>query len=120
MTRFSGKIGFGTPVEVSPGIWDEEILEKQYYGTVEWDIRRYVKDARINENLNLNNCVVVYADGWLNQNFSRVRYVLWKGQRWTISSVEDSYPRMKFYMGDVYNGPIPAGASEDSGANRWQ
>lgn len=119
MARFSGKLGFGEEVEVSPGIWEETITEKPYYGTIEWDIRRFVKGDKVNDNVNLNNCVTVLADSWINQNSARVRYVLWRGQRWSITSVEDAYPRLKFYMGDVYNGPTPAGASDNSGAHRW-
>lgn len=107
MARFSGKLGFGMPVETEPGVWDDQIFEKPYLGNIEWDIRRFVTSDRVNDNLNLNNCVTVLADSFLNENFAYIRYVLWRGQRWTITSAEAVHPRLKFYMGDVYNGPIP-------------
>lgn len=107
MARFSGMIGFGIPTEIEPGVWDDEIIEKPYLGSIEWDIRRYVSSDRVNDNLNLNNCVSVLADSFLNDNFAYIRYVKWRGLRWTITSAEAVHPRLKFYMGDVYNGPTP-------------
>ena len=31
MAKFFGEIGFATQVQTEPGIWEDKIVEKQYY-----------------------------------------------------------------------------------------
>ena len=34
MSRWYGKIGFSVQEETSPGIWNEVVVEKNYYGDI--------------------------------------------------------------------------------------
>ena len=41
MDKFYGKIGFSSTKETSPGIWTEEIVDKEYYGDILRNSRRW-------------------------------------------------------------------------------
>ena len=41
MAKFFGEIGFATQVQTEPGIWEDKIVEKQYYGDVFREARRF-------------------------------------------------------------------------------
>lgn len=108
MARFSGKIGFATDTETSPGVWQAVITERLYYGDVIRDTRRANDSGVVNDTISLNNRISVVADGYANENISAMKYVEWAGSRWEISSVEVQRPRLILSVGGVYNGQPPA------------
>ena len=105
MAKFVGYIGYATPKETSPGVWTDEITEKKYIGDMMWNNRRYVPGESVNDDVTLNQAASVLADEYANQNMMYIRYVRWNGMYWKVSSVELEPPRMKVYIGSVYNGP---------------
>ena len=109
MTRFSGSIGYGETVEDPPGSgsYTERIVEKRYFGNVEWSNRRFTNDQKVNDDVALNNYISVVADSYCNQNFMNIQYVKWRGTYWDVSNVEVKHPRLMLYLGGVYNGPTP-------------
>ncbi len=49
---------------------------------------------------------VKFADNEMAMRiFFNIRYVEWRGVRWTVSNVEIYAPRLTMYLGKVYNGP---------------
>lgn len=107
MAKFFGEIGFATQVETSPGIWEDKIIEKQYYGDVTRESRRFSASERVLDNINLSNQVSIIADGYVTDNIQNLRYVRWLGGLWKISYVELKFPRLVLEMTGVYNGPTP-------------
>lgn len=107
MARFVGAIGFGESVEIAPGVWDDQITERRVFGDVIWDNRRFIQADQITNSLILNKAFSVVADAYTNKYFHNIRYVLWNGTRWTVTSVENDPPRLRVYIGEVYNGPTP-------------
>lgn len=107
MARFAGKIGYGETAEDPPGsgVWRDVITEKPYFGYVEWSNRRFERADKVNQDLHLNNSISVVADAYANNHFMNIRYVMWNGTPWTVSSVEVKHPRLVLYIGEVYNGP---------------
>ena len=105
MAKFVGYIGYATTKETSPGVWTDSITEKKYIGDMMWNNRRYVPGESVNDDVTLNQAVSVLADEYANQNAMYIRYVRWNGMYWKVSSVELEPPRMKVYIGSVYNGP---------------
>ena len=104
MTRFSGKVGYGETVEDPPGsgVWVNKVVEKQYYGNVEWSNRRfYHEENKVNDNVAVNNYISVVADSYANQNFMNIVYVLWRGAKWNVTNVEVKHPRLMLYLGEV-------------------
>jgi len=105
MARYYGKVGYGTSVETKPGIWNNVIVEKQYFGDVIRNIRQLREGERVNGDLSMNNSISIVADAYANANFMNIRYVEWVGTLWTVSDVEVRSPRLLLTLGGVYNGP---------------
>ena len=105
MAKFFGEIGFATQVETSPGIWEDKIIEKQYYGDITRESRRFSTSEQVLDNINLSNQVSIIADGYVTDNVQNLRYVRWLGGLWKISYVELKFPRLVLEMTGVYNGP---------------
>jgi hypothetical protein len=105
LAKFFGEIGFATQVETSPGIWEDKIIEKQYYGDITRESRRFSTSEQVLDNINLSNQVSIIADGYVTDNVQNLRYVRWLGGLWKISYVELKFPRLVLEMTGVYNGP---------------
>jgi hypothetical protein len=106
MAKFHGVIGYGESVEKAPGVWEDVITERSYYGDI---IRnaRYLKEAEmgVNNDLSVGNSISIVADAYANEHFFAIRYIQWAGALWTVSMVEVQSPRLLLRLGGVYNGP---------------
>lgn len=107
MAKFSGMVGYGIATEMSPGVWEDVITEKQHFGEVIRNARRFQEGESVNNNLTVSNSITILADGFAGENFHAIRYVVWRGARWTVLAVEELRPRLILRLGGVYNGPTP-------------
>ena len=104
MAKFYGTIGFSDTVESKPGVWEEVITERNYYGDVVRSVRRYQSGDKVNDNLDISNEISIVADPFANENFHSMKYVAFMGTKWKITSVEVEFPRrLKLTIGGVYN-----------------
>lgn len=109
MTRFSGAVGFATPTETSPGVWEDIIVERSYFGDViRTASRLQADDDSVNDDLVADNSISIVADPYASEQFFAVRYVRWAGALWEVPSVEVRSPRLILRLGGVYNGPVAA------------
>ena len=104
MARFAGNIGFAHTVQVRPGVYKEEIVERQYFGDFTRKGHSLQEGEHLNDKIRMSNMVSVIADEYIYENASQIRYVNWAGTDWKISSVEVVRPRLVLYFGGVYNG----------------
>lgn len=105
MPKWFGKIGFGIPQEVRPGVFKPVIVEHEYYGDVSVTVARTQASENVNDNIKINNTISIVADPFAVANFSTMKYIIYEGIKWKMSSVEVQYPRLIITMGEVYNGP---------------
>lgn len=105
MAKFSGKIGFSLESEDGgeTGIWAPQVTEKQYYGDIMNDTRKWNDDSKVNENLNISNKFSIVANRFAIENIGYMRYVVWHGFKWKIITAEISGPRIVLYVGGLYN-----------------
>lgn len=103
--KFFGNIGFGSQTEIRPGVWDDIITEKQYFGDVTRAARRLSEGVEINNDISLTNSISIVADAFANEHIFAMRYVQWQGQYWNVTEVEVQRPRLLLRLGGVYNGP---------------
>ena len=103
MAKFYGPVGFADTVETEPGIYEERIIERSYYGDTGRNARRLDNSGGVNDNVNVNNQISIVADPYANQNFFQMRYVKFMGTAWKITNVEVQYPRLVLTIGGVYN-----------------
>lgn len=104
MAKWYGKIGYAKTVETSPGIWEEVITEKSYYGEVIRNTRRLQSTDKSNSDVNVSNEISILSDPFTNANFHAIRYITFMGTEWRVSSVDVQYPRLILSIGDIYNG----------------
>lgn len=102
--RFSGKIGFATKVELSPGVHDEEITERDYLGDILQRTERLDNDDSILPRYHTTTSVSVLSDGVLRERYSDIRYITMAGIKWKINSVIHKWPRIEMYVGEEYHG----------------
>lgn len=105
--KFFGKVGFMVTEETVPGVWEEKIVESKYYGDVNRVSKRFNSSSdKLNEDLDINNEISIVADAFAVQNFLRIRYVEWMGEKWEVPSVtlDPDRPRLTLAVGGVYNG----------------
>lgn len=103
MPKFYGKIGFAESGETTPGVWEELIVERNYYGEVVRNTRRLVTSNHLNDNIDISNEISIIADPYAKDNFHSMRYVEFMGTAWEVNSVEVQYPRLILSLGGVYH-----------------
>ena len=104
MAKFYGAIGYVETVETSPGVWEEQITERNYYGELVRNTSRFQVSDQVNDNVNIANEISIIADPFATQNFHAMRYIEFMGAKWKITNVEVRYPRLILTIGGVYNG----------------
>lgn len=104
MAKFYGSVGYADTVETAPGVWEEGITERMYFGDLIRNTRRLQSSDTLNDDINVANEISIVADPFANQNFHKMRYVSFMGSRWKITNVEVQYPRLILTIGGVYNG----------------
>lgn len=105
MAKWFGTIGFAETVETKPGVWEERITEVNYYGDVMRDSRMLQTADQINDNVNIANKISIVADPFAIQHFHNMRYAVYMGAKWKVSTVEVQRPRLILTIGGLYNGP---------------
>lgn len=105
MAKFYGKIGYIESVESEPGYWEEQPVERNYYGNITRNTSRYRNDSQVNDDIIINNILSIVADPYANENFQHIRYVIWMDTKWKVTNVEVQYPRIILTLGGVYHEP---------------
>src|SRR5688500_329911 len=111
MARFHGEVGYGSTVEKAAGVWQDNIVEKPYFGDLVRNSRRLQEDGQVNKDLTVQNSVSIVADAYASEHFHAIRYVRWAGSLWTVTEVEVQRLRLILRLGGVYNGPTPTPSS---------
>lgn len=104
MPKFCGNIGYAISKETTPGVWIEDIVERQYFGDVYRNTRKLQSGNQVNDSIDISNEISILSDPFANENFHSMRYVTYMGAKWKVSSVEVRYPRLILTVGGLYNG----------------
>ena len=104
MRKFFGKVGYGVTEQANRGVYVDKIVEREYYG----DVTRISRLLKQGENLHMDvqasNAISILADAYANENFHKIKFVVWNGVAWTVDNVEVQAPRLILRIGEVYNG----------------
>lgn len=104
MAKWYGKIGYAKTVETDPGVWDDLIEEREYYGDLTRNARRLQSADKVNDDVVVINQLSIVSDPYAMNNFYSMRYAEFMGAKWKIDNVEVQYPRLLLTLGGVYNG----------------
>lgn len=102
--KWFGTIGYAETVETKPGVWKEQITEREYFGDLIRNSRRLQSTDKVNDNVDISNEISIVSDPYAYENFHSMRYAEFMGAKWKITNVEVQYPRLTLTLGGVYNG----------------
>ena len=104
MSKYFGKIGYGVTEETRTGVHEPRIIEKEFYGDIVRNVRRYENGGKVVDDLNINMTLSIVADPFAYQNFHQLKYAEYMSAKWKAVSVEPQFPRLIITLGGVYNG----------------
>lgn len=105
MARFSGAVGYSVSEQTAPGVFEDVIVERTYFGEVIRDSRRLEPGGeQLNGNIRVDNSFSIVADAYSMDNITAMRYVVWNGKPWTVTSVAFRRPRLILQIGGLWNG----------------
>lgn len=105
MARFYGPIGFVESYEKKPGVTDYRVTEKKYPGDVIKRSSQFLSQDTVVDNIRVSNQISIISDPYAYSNFQHIRFAVWNGTPWKVTTVSVEYPRLILSLGDVYNGP---------------
>lgn len=100
--KWFGIIGFANTVETAPGVWMEQITEREYYGDITRNNRRLESNPGVNSDINISNTISIVADPYAMNHFRAMRYLIFGGAKWRVSTVDVAFPRLNLTLGGVY------------------
>lgn len=103
MGKWFGKVGYVWLNETTPGVYTEDITEREYYGDVIRNVRRLQSADKVNDDINISNEISIVADPFAYANFHCIRYAEFMGVKWKVTTAEVKYPRIHLTLGGVYN-----------------
>ena len=104
MPKLYTQIGFAPSyVQTAPGVWEENVVVKNYYGEILRNIRRRENSGQVNDNININNRISIVADPYARENFHTMLWIKFMGSKWKITEAEVEYPRLILTIGGLYN-----------------
>ena len=103
MAKFCGVIGYAVTKETEPGIWEEQIVEVEYFGDIIRNTRRINAPGKVNDDISISNQISIIADPFANNNFHAMKYVVFMGAKWKVSEVTVEYPRLILSIAGLYN-----------------
>ena len=104
MGKWYGAIGFAETTETVPGVWTEQIIDRNYYGDLIRNTRRLQSADKVNDDINISNELSIVSDPYAINNFHSMRYAEFMGTKWKITNIEVRYPRLILTLGGLYNG----------------
>lgn len=110
MPKFYGTVGFGETVEKRPGVYEDVITERKFYGDIIRDSRSLQQGDKVISDISIGNRFSIVADSYASEHIYAMRYLEWSGVKWIINDVEVHRPRLIIGIGGVYNGPTPEAA----------
>lgn len=101
--KWSGIIGFEEQVLTAPGVYSTNITEKFFKGDILKNYRKTQSTENLNDNYLIANEISIIADPFSLNNFYKMKYVTYMGQKWKINSVTINHPRLNLSVGELYN-----------------
>ena len=102
MARYSGIIGYRVEEEVAPGIWEEVIIERTYYGDSNRLSRNLQEGTSIIDKPKISSELSIVADPFANQNWDCIIYACYLGKKFKVENVQVQFPRLILTLGDLY------------------
>ena len=100
--RYYDEIGFFKSDETRPGVYENEIASKKYYGDLITNYKRVQTSDQINDGIYISTKISILADMFAQENFHHIVYAKLMGVKWKVTEVEPASPRLILTLGDEY------------------
>lgn len=107
MTKYSGMMGYVTPVQSSPGVWVNHVIEKKVRGDVIRSITNNLPGDTTADDVTISNRISIVGDPYAFENFFNIKYVKYMRVNWKVINIELARPRIILTLGGVWNGETP-------------
>ncbi len=107
MARFHGKVGYLTTDEVRPGVNLPQIVEREYSGDIYQYGNKLQAGVSVIDDPVVTNRISILSDPFAREHFQTIKYVVWLGTPWNVTSVSVEFPRLTLTLGGVYTGERP-------------
>ena len=74
MTRFHGLVGYGETIKIRPGVFEDKIVERPYFGDVKRIARKLQVGEKIVGDIKVQNSISVMADAYAIDHFFNIRF----------------------------------------------
>ena len=101
--KFHGNVGFIQTTNEGHSVHKANLVEKPYFGDVLKYHKQYDAGQQEHDEITINNQISIVANAFAYQNIGFMRYVVWNGQKWKITSADLDYPRIVLTIGGLYN-----------------
>ena len=106
MSRFSGLLGFVRTELSDGGIYNEVATEIKVKGTFRKISSRVYSEQEVNASVRLANEISVIGNNVIFIHLNSLKYVVWKGTKWSVTTITLEPPRVIIVLGGVYNGNV--------------
>lgn len=103
MPKYAGLVGYVTTKETSLGVWEQVASEHKMRGDVIRVQNSSTEGSKINDDISMNNRISLVGNQFAYQNFMNIKYIMYMGIKWKVSSVEVQRPRLILTLGGVWN-----------------
>ena len=105
--KYYGKIGFAVSEEKivddkHTGVWEEVIQEHSYYGDLSQPVNRWSTGSDVNDDASFSAKLSIVSDAFAYSNFHSIKYAVYLGIKWKVTSVEVMRPRLLLTLGGEY------------------
>lgn len=102
MAKFYGEIGYSETTEISPGVWGDTVVGKNYYGEIFKESHRWSTSKEVNDDFRINASVSILADAYAYKNVKHIKYVKYLGVKWKVVEITPEYPNITLTLGGEY------------------
>ena len=111
MAKYHGNIGYIIPTEELPGKWKDKAIEREAYGDFLEDRVNIQQSDKISKDISMSGRLSIMIDKFAMTNFQHIRYAMFMGTAWSVTSVRPAYPKLYLTLGEMYNGKRPDNAT---------
>lgn len=103
--KYKGIIGYEVtePKEEGSDVYVSKITERNARGFVTKNIYRRESGEWLNDDIRTSNTIQIVADPFAMLHCQNIKYCVWKGQKWSVTSIDIDEPNLILSLGGAYH-----------------
>lgn len=101
--KYYGAIGFSETVETGVDIMEPQIVERVYAGDINRVSTGWRTSEHLNDDLTVSMEISFVGDVHAMEHYSDIRYAVWRGTKWKVTNIAETFPRITLTLGGEYN-----------------